>query len=266
VEHNETEEDLSDSLISVSLSGGGHRASLFGLGVLLALVDLRLNKHVKQLSSVSGGSITNGFVAALPADFCDYTSEAFYRDVRPLVTAIVKKGLLTPAIIAGTILLAASPLLAAWAASEWWLRGLGDASIWISWLALAFGVATTLWFVLNRGWVLETLLARRLFSLSGCGSCNSVRFSDLTVTKVEHVFCCTDLASGQPFYFSTWSSGLLFLRRIPSFVTECYGHAHEQLHCGAVTIAAAVRASAAIPPWVPPPCAFLIQVALAEPC
>jgi hypothetical protein len=46
--------------VAVALSGGGHRASLFGLGVLLALVDLGLNRLVTQVVSVSGGSITNG--------------------------------------------------------------------------------------------------------------------------------------------------------------------------------------------------------------
>lgn len=45
--------------IAIALSGGGHRASLFSLGVLLALVDLRLNRQVSYVASVSGGSITN---------------------------------------------------------------------------------------------------------------------------------------------------------------------------------------------------------------
>jgi len=49
--------------IAVSLSGGGHRATLFGLGVLIALVDRGLNKRVKQIASVSGGSIVNAFIA-----------------------------------------------------------------------------------------------------------------------------------------------------------------------------------------------------------
>jgi hypothetical protein len=48
---------------AVALSGGGHRATLFGLGVLLALVDRDLNERVSQIASVSGGSIANAFVA-----------------------------------------------------------------------------------------------------------------------------------------------------------------------------------------------------------
>jgi len=55
--------------IGVSLSGGGHRATLFGLGVLLYLAhahderDQPLSRRVAAISSVSGGSITNGFLA-----------------------------------------------------------------------------------------------------------------------------------------------------------------------------------------------------------
>ena len=55
--------------IGVSLSGGGHRATLFGLGVLLYLAhahderDEPLSRRVSAISSVSGGSIANGFLA-----------------------------------------------------------------------------------------------------------------------------------------------------------------------------------------------------------
>ena len=49
--------------IEVALSGGGLRATAFGLGVLLYLADAGLNGKVRGIASVSGGSITNGFVA-----------------------------------------------------------------------------------------------------------------------------------------------------------------------------------------------------------
>ncbi len=52
-----------DHPVGVALSGGGHRATLFGLGALLALVDLRINRRTTQIASVSGGSIANAFVA-----------------------------------------------------------------------------------------------------------------------------------------------------------------------------------------------------------
>ena len=48
---------------AVALSGGGHRATLAAIGALLALVDRRLNHDVLQITSVSGGSITNAHIA-----------------------------------------------------------------------------------------------------------------------------------------------------------------------------------------------------------
>ena len=45
--------------LGVALSGGGYRASAWGLGVLLYLGDAGLNREVSTISSVSGGSITN---------------------------------------------------------------------------------------------------------------------------------------------------------------------------------------------------------------
>lgn len=54
--------------IGVAISGGGHRATAYGLGVLLYLVDSRLNQRVGTISSVSGGSILNAFVALLPVN------------------------------------------------------------------------------------------------------------------------------------------------------------------------------------------------------
>ena len=49
--------------VGVAISGGGHRAGLFGLGVLLYLADAGKNRDVACVSSVSGGSLTNGYVA-----------------------------------------------------------------------------------------------------------------------------------------------------------------------------------------------------------
>ena len=47
--------------IGVAISGGGHRASLFGLGALLYLIDADKGAHLGSVASVSGGSLTNAF-------------------------------------------------------------------------------------------------------------------------------------------------------------------------------------------------------------
>ena len=54
--------------IGVALSGGGYRATAWGLGAILALSDLREagsnDDRLSTVASVSGGSVTNGFIAA----------------------------------------------------------------------------------------------------------------------------------------------------------------------------------------------------------
>lgn len=48
--------------IGVALSGGGHRATLFGLGAMAYLLDADKGPELSTISSISGGSITNGWL------------------------------------------------------------------------------------------------------------------------------------------------------------------------------------------------------------
>jgi len=50
--------------VGIALSGGGHRAALFAAGALLGVVDAGEQQHTVSIASVSGGSLTNGLVAA----------------------------------------------------------------------------------------------------------------------------------------------------------------------------------------------------------
>lgn len=50
--------------IGVSLSGGGYRATLFGLGALWAIVDGRVGDRVHWVASVSGGSLASALAAS----------------------------------------------------------------------------------------------------------------------------------------------------------------------------------------------------------
>ncbi len=53
---------VNDISITVVLSGGGFRATLFHLGVIRRLTELGLFRKIKTISSVSGGSILNGLL------------------------------------------------------------------------------------------------------------------------------------------------------------------------------------------------------------
>ena len=106
--------------LAISLSGGGHRATLFTLGVLMYLADAKANERVTSIASASGGSLTNGFVGQM-LDFKSTDGDDFRRLVaRPLATQIAKSGaffapLLTKVYVAllivGIIVVLASPLL-----------------------------------------------------------------------------------------------------------------------------------------------------------
>lgn len=77
--------------ISIALSGGGFRASLFHLGVLRRIAELGWLPHVDAISSVSGGSVIAAFAAlrwnAVQSDGGD--AAAFDRHVAdPFVDAV----------------------------------------------------------------------------------------------------------------------------------------------------------------------------------
>ncbi len=97
--------------IGVALSGGGHRAALFGLGALLYLVDAGKNREVSSIASVSGGSLTTGVVAQ-SCNFAKTTPDEFSAVARRLASQIVSKGTLWAApltwIYLATLLLGAA--------------------------------------------------------------------------------------------------------------------------------------------------------------
>ena len=82
----------SEPNIAVALSGGGHRAALWGAGVLLALVDAGVNADVTTISSVSGGSIANGAVAA-HVDFQQVGETELEHVLRPAIRQWATGGL-----------------------------------------------------------------------------------------------------------------------------------------------------------------------------
>jgi hypothetical protein len=68
---------------------------------------------------------------------------------------------------------------------------------------------------------------------------------------VEHVFCCTEVASGRPFYFNSAKQGQLYFRLDDSDFRDMFSKQHLIKNCPNLSIATAVRASAGFP-GIPP--------------
>jgi hypothetical protein len=187
--------------LAVSLSGGGHRASLFTLGALMYLVDAEANERVTSIASVSGGSLTNGFVGQ-ELDFKSTNGDDFRRRVaRPLATQIAKSGtffapLLTKVYVAfliiGLILAVAIPILTPVA---WYLEIL----LFLVLLA-AWG-----WYFGKRGSVCARAFNTTLFSPNG----RATTLAQIKKNGLDHVICATELRSAEQVYF--WRRLYLYL-------------------------------------------------------
>lgn len=70
--------------IGLALSGGGFRATAFGLGCLRALHDRDLLRRVSVVSGISGGSLLTAMWAYGPADFAEFDDS---------VTRLLRSGL-----------------------------------------------------------------------------------------------------------------------------------------------------------------------------
>jgi hypothetical protein len=219
--------------IGVALSGGGHRATVFGLGVLLALVDQGLNERVVSISSVSGGSIANG-IAMIGPDFGTVRPAEFEAHIAGPLSAISDRGILlggAPAtrsyirmLIASVVVVAISSLVLVVAAvAHYWVVA-----------AVAFvvsvAVACVFWWLFRaRSWHTQRAIDVELLGnkQSTLGSLRS------RPTSVHHVLCTTELQTGTSFYFSN--------RMI-------YGYAFSGTTApSALPLATAVQASACVP-------------------
>jgi hypothetical protein len=148
--------------LGVAISGGGHRATLWGLGVLMYLVDRGANHQVTTITSVSGGSIANG-VVGMRTNYRATTPAAFRAAVRPLLRHITTDGLFfygsaTNGYLVSVLGLAAVTAAAwsviggviGWQAARWLLGRLGalqDDPL-TTFTAWPIGVSVALWFAI----------------------------------------------------------------------------------------------------------------------
>jgi len=231
--------------LGVGLSGGGVRAALYGLGVLIYMSRSGANEYVRVVTSVSGGSITNAAVA-LHGDFASGTMEAreaFETVAQQLAERVREEGtFLLPtwkqlARVFGILALFFIPVLP--------MAFVG----WVEW-SVVLGLAAIPMVGILVGTVLYPAMMRSSYQqetfqhvfrsfVSGPRRVRreSLKLANLPDSSVLHVMCATDLKSGQPFYFSKdW----LF--------SPTYGVATTEN----VTLSEAVYSSAAFPVFYPP--------------
>ena len=215
--------------LAVSMSGGGHRATLFVLGALMYLVDAKANAYVTSIASVSGGSLTNGLVGQ-NLDFRKTDGTEFRNRVAsPLATQIAKSGTLFAPLFTKlylAVLVVAGILvffIPAIAPVPWYAR------------LLLFFIGLTLWGYLfaARGRVCARAFNTTLFSPNGQGT----KLSEIKKENLDHVICSTEFRSAEQVYFAG------------DFV---YSYALGHGVPADLSLARAVQASAAFPGGFPP--------------
>ncbi len=219
--------------VSVALSGGGHRATVFGLGALLALTDAGINRRCTSISSVSGGSIANGIVLVGP-DFATVDAATFEAHLQPALRSIASRGVLlkgAPATrnylraligcgalgIIGVVVALVSVI------AHWW----GAAAVALIGAVVLLAVAWKL--LRERSARTEAALDSELLG----GNHVTLAQAKAAASSVHHVICTTELQTGEPFYFTN---------------RAVYGYRFGG-SCGDVDLplATAVQASACVP-------------------
>jgi predicted acylesterase/phospholipase RssA len=215
--------------IAVAMSGGGHRATLFVLGALMYLVDARANAHVSSISSVSGGSLTNGLVGQTLNFRSTDGNEFRERVAKPLATQIANSGTLFAALLTKVYVLIlivtglAVIVLPALAPEPWYIR------------ILLFLILLTIWgWILGlRGRVCASAFKTTLYSPGG----RETKLADIKKEGLDHVICSTEFRSAEQVYFAG------------DFV---YSFALGLGVPANLSLAKAVQASAAFPGGFPP--------------
>jgi len=210
--------------ISVALSGGGHRAALFALGALQYLADAGKNVEVTSIASVSGGSLTNGFVGQTVA-YNEVNGSEFQAQVTDrLLSQLTEHGTLFAPKLTKFYLALVGVVLASALIGVWFLPGISLG--WRVLMCLA-GICVALALAWFRGAVCRHALRVTLFSPNGSAS----KLVDMK-PGVDHVLCATDLQSGDHFYLAR---------------DLAYGYQFGTGTPGDTTMAIAVGASAALP-------------------
>jgi hypothetical protein len=182
--------------IGVAISGGGHRAALFGLGALLYLIDAGKGPRLGSISSVSGGSLTNAFFGTT-VDLSKIDSKAMWGRAQDFARQVATRGTLwaapqTYAYLLGIALLVVAAIVVS-CLCPWWV-------IVLAWI-IAIGVGG--WASQQRSAVVASAFDTTLLKGATLSSMHGT---------VSHVMCATDLQMGQNVFFSnafvySWRTG-----------------------------------------------------------
>ena len=241
--------------IGLALSGGGVRATLFSLGVAIALIETGANQWVRSITSVSGGSLLNAWLAHA-GDFASMESPAGFQAGKlarmlshggvfawsPLnIGKVIGKAIgLIPSMVGAAVALATvASLLEKEERPAFVDVGIQNMVRLVglvpplAWLYVAVTLAVFLMFLLRGRWQ-EAIFAVKLGELTGT---SRNKLTDFATSNVQHVLVSTDLHSGCPVYFSK------------DFV-HCEHHGWSEPRD--LRTAAALYASAAFPVVFPP--------------
>ncbi len=217
----------SDAL-GLALSGGGVRAALFSLGVVIGLIETKCHRRVRCVASVSGGSILNSALAHPPGLHSFSTVEEFEPLAKSLATSLAWRGAffvdwrsipagfwyLTRVVARALVpLLFLLGVLADMLENKWNIK-LGDLDYsMVPWQTVGYIAVASLLVsgLLSRGLFQEARYASILRTVAAASAEGTyqklVKEWSLTSAKggpgVMHVLVATDLLSGEPMYFST---------------------------------------------------------------
>ena len=176
----------SDQHIAVALSGGGHRASLFGLGAMLYLVDAAKGSELATVSSISGGSLTNAHLG-LSFDLTTATPADVWRDTKPFAGQIASRGTVWASRLTIAYLVLLFAVLAAPLVLSFLLPAPWSLACWAVGLVIAGLLAQRRSWIATRSFDAKLFRGRTLEHLHGA---------------VSHVVCATDLQTSEAVYFS----------------------------------------------------------------
>jgi predicted acylesterase/phospholipase RssA len=219
------------SRIGIALSGGGHRATIWSIGVLLYLADAGRQRDVGVIASVSGGSIANGVVAQ-ELDYAQASADEVRARLRPLLRHVAYVGLFFWGPSTNLYLISLFSVLGLGVlgiAAGLIMAFISGVTTWAGVVLLASLAVLAIGFVMfsRRSQVVDSALARTHYSRDG----RPTMLAGIA-RSLDHVMCATELQSGDHFYFA------------PTFL---YSY---RFGCGrpsALRLSTAVQASACVP-------------------